>query len=457
MKKTETRPTFLRDVDELCLLTAESASRLISKKTISISDYLSSLIKQIKKAEKSVNAWQYIDYELAHQYVIKLEKEFSEKPNVSVSSPLYGIPFGIKDIFNTIDMPTQHGSVFFSNYMPGNDARVVTDLKRAGAVPLGKTVTAEFAVHKAGVTKNPLDLERSCGTSSSGSAAAVASFMVPIALSSQTASSTIRPASYCGVYGYKPSFGLLPRTAMLKTTDTLDTVGIMARSVVDLKTTFERLRVEGDNYPVINREMLRPERKKKKASNWCVGILEGPKSNLEEKDVKLGISKVAKLLSDEGCDVRNIKLPSYFDDAHHIHSKIYNKCLSYYFKTEWNSDPSKISKIMTSLIEDGLKTSKEEYLSALSVQIELAKLLDEILEEVDLLICPSAASEAPIGINSIDIEDHSLIWTMCHCASITVPILKGKNGLPIGVQVVSRRFNDYIALDFADYLGCLMD
>ena len=223
--------------------------------------------------------------------------------------------------------PTEHGSPLFANYMPGNDARVVTDLKRAGAIPLGKTVTAEFAVHKAGSTKNPLDLERSCGTSSSGSAAAVASFMVPIALSSQTASSTIRPASYCGIYGYKPSFGLLPRTAMLKTTDTLDTVGIMARSVADLRMTFEQLKVQGDNYPVINKEMLRPDRKRKKAENWCIGVLEGPKSNLEGKDVKAGISQIVKSLSDEGCDVKDIKLPGFFDDAHHIHSKfIINVC-----------------------------------------------------------------------------------------------------------------------------------
>ena len=228
-----------------------------------------------------------------------------------------------------------------------------------------RAVTAEFAVHKAGSTKNPLDLERSCGTSSSGSAAAVASFMVPIALSSQTASSTIRPASYCGIYGYKPSFGLLPRTAMLKTTDTLDTVGIMARSVADLRMTFEQLKVQGDNYPVINKEMLRPDRKRKKAENWCIGVLEGPKSSLEGKDVKAGISQIVKSLSDEGCDVKNIKLPGFFDDAHHIHSKIYNKCLSYYFKTEWSSDSSKISEMMSAMIEEGLRTSKENYLRLL--------------------------------------------------------------------------------------------
>ena len=366
---------------------------------------------------------------------------------------LYGIPFGIKDIFNTDDMPTEHGSPLFANYMPGNDARVVTDLKRAGAIPLGKTVTAEFAVHKAGSTKNPLDLERSCGTSSSGSAAAVASFMVPIALSSQTASSTIRPASYCGIYGYKPSFGLLPRTAMLKTTDTLDTVGIMARSVADLRMTFEQLKVQGDNYPVINKEMLRPDRKRKKAENWCIGVLEGPKSSLEGKDVKAGISQIVKSLSDEGCDVKDIKLPGFFDDAHHIHSKIYNKCLSYYFKTEWSSDPSKISEMMSAMIEEGLRTSKENYLEALDLQISMAKILDEILELVDILICPSAASEAPLGVDSVDIEDHSLIWTMCYCPSISVPILTGQNGLPVGVQVVSRRFNDYIALAFAEYLN----
>ena len=161
----------------------------------------------------------------------------------------------------------EHGSPLFANYMPGNER----DRFEACWSYTTREKSAEF------------DLYRSCGTSSSGSAAAVASFMVPIALSSQTASSTIRPASYCGIYGYKPSFGLLPRTAMLKTTDTLDTVGIMARSVADLKMTFEQLKVQGDNYPVINKEMLRPDRKRKKAENWCIGVLEGPKSSLEGK------------------------------------------------------------------------------------------------------------------------------------------------------------------------------
>ena len=452
----DTEFDYLNDVDELCLMTACEAAARILDKSLSIPEYLNAFTSQIEKAEPNVRAWQHINHDQFQNYKDSLVSNFNQHQENPGASPLYGIPFGIKDIFNTEDMPTEHGSCLFSGYNPGNDARVVTDMKRAGAVPLGKTVTAELAVHQAGKTRNPLDLTRSCGTSSSGSAAAVASYMVPIALSSQTASSTIRPASYCGIYGYKPSFGLLPRTAMLKTTDTLDTVGMMARSVSDLRLMFEILRVRGENYPIVHREMNLPKRRLRSGLEWRIGVLEGPKSHLEVEYAKDGIGKVAQILSDAGCEVINFKLPKLFDEVHQIHRTIYNKCLAYYFKSEWNSSQTEFSDIMSQMIENGIKIGKEEYVEVLKAQTQIAKSLDEKMNDVDVIICPSAASEAPVGSHSSDIEDHTLIWTLCYSPCLSLPLLSGENGLPIGVQVVAPRFNDYIALDFADYLSGLM-
>ena len=447
---------YLNEVDELCSMTASEVAARFLNESLSISEYLDALIAQIEKAEPNVQAWQHLNYDQLRNYQDSLASNFDNYRQNPRALPLYGIPFGIKDIFNTEDMPTEHGSCLFSGYNPGNDARVVTDMKRAGGVPLGKTVTAELTVHRAGKTRNPLDLSRSCGTSSSGSAAAVAAYMVPIALSSQTASSTIRPASYCGIYGFKPSFGLLPRTAMLKTTDSLDTVGMMARSVADLKLMFEVMRVRGENYPIVEREINLSKRRLPRSSKWKIGVLEGPKSYLEDDHAKDGINKISQILSDAGCEIVNFKLPNLFDEAHQIHSKIYNKCLAYYFKTEWNSRKADFSDIMSQMIENGIKVGKEEYVEALTSQTKLAESLGRQIGNVDVIICPSAASEAPLGMHSVDVEDHTLIWTMCYLACLSVPILSGGNGLPIGVQVVAPRFNDYIALDFAEYLTGLM-
>ena len=370
---------------------------------------------------------------------------------------MLGVPVGVKDIYNTADMPTGHGSVLFEGYTPGNDARVVTDLRREGALIAGKTVTAELAVHTPGHTRNPLDPERSVGTSSSGSAAAVATRMVPVALASQTAGSTMRPASYCGIFGFKPSFGLLPRTAMLKTTDTLDTVAMMARSVPDLALMFEIMRVYGPNYPVVDREMSRPERRSAGDRPWRVGIVEGPKSADEAPAVKGGLRRLADRLAGAGFTVEAFRLPPEFAGAHEVHETIYRKALAYYFKMEWTRARPKFSGRLADMIEAGERLPPADYHAACAEQSRLARQFDQATQGVDVLLCPSTADEAPLGLDAPDLPDHNLIWTMCHAPVIGMPLLKGSTGLPVGAQIVSRRFNDYLLIEFARVLGALTE
>lgn len=451
----ETRAAPLPPANDPARLTATEYLAALASGKLGLVEYARACADQVERAESMVGAWAWYERERFLEAAAKAAAELATRAG-SVLPAAAGVPLAVKDVFNTIDMPTNHGSPIFNDYTPGNDARVVTSVRRAGGLVMGKTVTAELAVHTPGKTRNPLDLARSCGTSSSGSAAAVAACMAPWALGTQTAGSTIRPASYCGIYAFKPSFGLLPRTAMLKTTDTLDSVGMMTRSVADLALMFEIMRVRGPNYPVVDREMSNPVRLGKSPGPWRVGVVRGPKSDLESPAVKRGMERIVSCLSAAGCHIEPIALPADFDHAHDAHETIYRRALAYYFKLEWAKSRDQFSDTLAAMIEGGLAIPVEAYHEATREQSRLAALMDDLLKRVDVVIAPSTADEAPIGLDSPDIDDHNLIWTMCHLPSMTLPLLEGSTGLPVGVQIAARRFDDYIALSFADYLDKLM-
>lgn len=448
---------LLPDSNSLARLTATEYLNLLRSGEVSVLDYVTACADQIDLAEPQVHAWTWYDRDRMIAAVRGLDARVNQlrRDGLAIKDVAMGVPLAVKDIFNTADMPTGHGSDIFADYNPGNDARVVTSLLRAGAIAAGKTVTAEFAVHAPGKTHNPIDLRRSCGTSSSGSAAAVAACMAPIALGSQTAGSTIRPASYCGVYGFKPSFGLLPRTAMLKTTDTLDTVGLLARSVPDIRLMFDLCRVWGPNYPVVDREMSDPARLAKGAGPWRVGVVQGPKSHLESEAVKQRMAQVVAKLEAAGCIVEPFRLPKDFDHAHDVHETIYRRALAYYFRMEWAKARDRFSPVLADMIDAGLSIPVEDYHAATREQHRLAVLMEQELGRFDVVICPSTADEAPLGLDAADIPDHNLIWTMCHLPSLGLPALSGTTGLPVGLQIASRRFNDYIVLQFADHVAGL--
>jgi Asp-tRNA(Asn)/Glu-tRNA(Gln) amidotransferase A subunit family amidase len=414
-----------------------------------IETYATALADRIDQIEPFVKAWTWYDRARFVDVARRADHQRRATEHPDQLGDMFGIPVAVKDIFNTEDMPTSHGSVLFKDYMAGNDARVVTNLRRSGALIQGKTATAEFAVHYPTETRNPIAPDRAIGTSSGGSAAAVAGFMTPIALASQTAASAIRPASYAGVVGFKPSFGLLPRTAMLKTTDTLDTVALMARCVDDIALAFETMRVRGPNYPIVDREMNNPIRQSVKGRPWRVGILQGPKSVLESSAVKSAIEVIAQKLATFGCVVESIRLPADFDHAHEVHETIYRRALAYYFRMEWSRGKVAFSSVLSGMVSEGLKISSEEYHRACAEQTRLSHVLDSLLKSVDVILCPAAADEAPIGLAAPDTPDHTLIWTMCLTPTLTVPVLRGSSNLPVGLQVISRRFNDSLVFQFA--------
>jgi len=391
-------------------------------------------IKCIQELDPKFHAFQSFNPE-------QLRKEAKE----ARKGVLSGIPVGIKDIFNTKDYPTEMGSPLWKDFRPGNDARVVYNIKRAGGLVAGKTVTAEFAVHSLGKTLNPHDISRNPGTSSSGSAVAVATGMVPIALGSQTAGSIIRPASYCGVYGFKPSFGLIPRTGTLKTTDSLDTLGFFTSRVEDLETVFNVLRVHGDNYPISN-AILSDDKRQKQSRPWKVALLDW---KLSEMYARKDLFAWTAIISDD-MEIVEAKLPSEMERCHEIHATIYNSALSHYFQNEAKKKEL-VSPILYEMIENGRHISKEQYIKALNDQEELISIMDEFMSNYDIGLCLSTVGEAPLR-EEIEKDDQCLMWTLCHLPTLNLPVFKSPNGLPFGAQVFGRKYNDLLLLRFVNYL-----
>ena len=418
-------------------LDATSLHQLLLSKEIEPRDIIKDYITHIKKVEVDIQAWEYFDEDLIYKQLQSLDRYKNE--------PLYGIPVGIKDIFNTVDMPTQMGSPLWKDFTPGNDARVIHYIKESGGIILGKTVTAEFAVHHQTKTRNPHDLQRSPGTSSSGSAAAVASFMAPIALGSQTAGSIGRPASYCGVYGFKPTFGTIARIGVLKTTDTLDNIGFLTRSVDDLELVFDVTRSKGENYEYVHKYIDAPSSNPKK---YKVAIVEHPKSHLTDSITKEKFEKWCKKLHLPSIELEYISLPTKFENIYDYHQTIYDKSLSYYFKDEYNNKKL-ISPVMNKIISNGLKIDADFYHNRVQKQAQLTHEMNEYFKDYDILITPTTANVAPIGLASeLDLPDSNLIWTFLGMPTISAPLLEGRDNMPQGILFVAKKYDDNKLLQF---------
>lgn len=434
--------------NSLAELTASEFIELLTSRQVTVQQYLESCIEQIEALDPKFHAWHVFDAERVREQARKLDQELADGHKLA---RMTGVPVGVKDIFNTYDLPTGMGSTIMDGYTPGNDARVVSDIRLDKGIVMGKTETAEFAVHHPGKAVNPHDLARSPGTSSSGSAVSVATRMVPVALASQTGGSITRPASYCGILGFKPSFGLLPRTGVLKTTDTLDTIGFMSRSVADMRLMFEVCRVRGHNYPVSEAALNDGDRQTVAGRPWKVGVVRGPASQFENAASKAALDGYLGRLEAAGCDLSEVALSDLFDQAHDAHERIYRRCLAYYFDIEWSHDPSLFSASMQEMIRGGQEIELDQYQADMALQRTMAKAADQLFGGYDVLIGLSTADEAPMGLDGREQPDHSLIWTMCGLPTLSLPLLSGANGLPVGVQVVARRFDDYKLLDFANH------
>lgn len=435
---------------DLYLCSATKISNLLATGKITVDEYAKSLAERTRLKESTTKAWEYYDEELfidkAQNMVNSMSSERSEKK-------LSGIPLGIKDIFNTADMPTSMGSPIWKGFTPGNNARVVDDIIYEGGIIMGKTVTAEFAVHNPGSTLNPHNPNHIPGTSSSGSAAAVATGMVPLALGTQTAGSTTRPASYCGVYGYKPSFGIVPRTAILKTLDTLDHVTLFSREANDIKMLLDTVRVRGRNHPFVFENIDYAENKFSASRKIKIAFVKTYVWDNAKDYMQKIIEKFAKDLG--GMDsiiIDEIELPVGLNDTHVNHDIVYSKALSYYFNDEYENHYDMLSESFKNMIEYGQKISKDEYFDSLKHQVEAQEEMDEFFNNYDIILSMSTVGEAPPLDEPVELPDAALIWTYVHTPSINIPISTGPNNLPVSIQLVSKRYDDYKLLNFVTLL-----
>lgn len=421
----------------------------LKRKTIDPIDVAQACIDSHDDLDDEYHAWVCFDKEALLSQAIATKKRIEKGKKIRL---LEGIPVGVKDIMNTNKFPTQMGSPIWKGFTPGNDARVVYYVKEAGGLIPGKTVTAEFAVHTLNETLNPHDITRTPGTSSSGSAVAIALGMVPAALGTQTAGSIVRPASFCGVYGCKPSFGLIPRTGMLKTTDSFDTVGFFTVFCRDLERVFNVLRVHGPDYPISHSALSDSKRQSKpQARPWRVALVRthtwGHAYPYAQEALLNWTKKLSALFDVE---VTEVELPRDMERSHEIHSTIYDKTLAYYFKEEFKK-AELVSPIMNEIIRHGNQLTVEEYQKALKEQEVLAHSMDDFFGNYDMLISLSTAGEAPPR-NVIERPDPALMWTMTHLPVISAPVFKSPEGLPFGFQIAARRYNDILLFRFVDYL-----
>lgn len=424
--------------EKLYNLTATEIVKAIKMSELTALEVSQSFIQRSKLLNPVISAWAAYCPEYIEAQAVKIDQ-------LPKSGLLAGVSIGIKDIFNTEYYPAQKGTPVWSNYKAGNDARCVSYLRNEGVIIFGKTDTAELAVHAGGKARNPHSLDRVTGSSSGGSAAAVATGMVPISLGSQTGGSTIRPASWCGVYGMKPSFGFIPRTGVLKTTDTLDTIGFFGRSVYDLELLLDVLRIRGDNFPIQEREVKKHAALLKNKKKWRIAFCESHFWNDTQPYVKEAIQSLKEKFSIlKEIEIVELKLPKSTESSSDLHRRIYHPCLAYYLKNELKKAPDQISDVLLSIFEDAKTIPPTDYGKALQEQSALASEMEQFFAEnrIDCILTNSSNGSAPYEEPSKH-QDLNPLWTMSWLPVINIPQFKCEKGLPFGFQVVGSRYSDY--------------
>jgi len=431
--------------DQLHVMTAAEIAAAVKSKTLTAREVSEAFIARVDQLNPAIQAVVHLDLDYWRRQADAIDQR-------ATPGDLVGVPVGIKDVFNTEVLPTEMGSSIWRGHKAGNDARCVSYLRRDGALVAAKLDTAEFAVHAPNHVRNPWSPAHVTGTSSGGSAAAVAAAMLPAALGTQTAGSTIRPASWCGVFAMKPSFGLIPRTGVLKTTDTLDNIGIFGRSAADLRLLLDSLRAKGENYP--GREQRLIDRTQPASPpKWRIGVVRGPFWDRTADYVRVRIDAFAKQLAGRGdVDIDEVKLPPRAHTAHALHRRIYNPCLSYYFREELESYPAQISPSLMALVDDGRSIPPADYRAAMEEQVALSHELSALFNRFDLLLHHSSSGSAPLGQEPDSHADLNLLWTLAWLPVMNIPGSLSPQGLPFGLQLVGPRYGDYRVISFVEQL-----
>ena len=414
-------------------LSATQAIKALSNREIKATDLLLSCLDRIGHKESLVKAWASLGKENALLRAKQLDKG-------AFQGLLHGLPIGVKDLYDTYDLPTSYGSPIYANHYPSSDAVSVSLMRQAGGIILGKTVTTEFATFKSAATTNPHHSKHTPGGSSSGSAAAIADFMIPLATGSQTAGSMIRPASYCGVVGFKPSLGKVSIAGVKSLSISLDTLGCFGRTVEDVGLGVAAM--SGD-HRLAKIETLhnKPRIAICKTSNWSLAQQETATAMAVARHAAEHIAKST---------VVDLKLPKSCDDITQVQTRIMLSEMSHSFLFERTHYPKKLSLILSKQLTDGAAISYEQYAKDLLFADNAKSSINALFnDEVDLLIAPSATGEAPDLKDGTGDPVFCREWTLLGLPCININVASGPNGLPVGVQLIAGPGKDHFLLSAA--------
>jgi amidase len=381
-------------------------------------------IARIAARDDVVKAWVNFDPDLALSQARALDRSPSR-------GPLHGVPVGVKDTIDTFDRPTEMGSPIYRGHRPAADAACVALLRRAGALILGKTATCEFAGAAPPETTNPHNCAHTPGGSSSGSAAAVADHMVPAALGTQTGGSILRPSSYCGVFGYKPTYNTINKAGTWPAADSIDTIGWLGRSIDDIAMLTAVARMDKPRPP---RSLDAPPR---------IGFWRTDLWDTTQPETKSAVEDAASRLGKAGTAVREITLPEAFNGLHVIARAtvgFYERAACMAFA--WDNQREQLSPQIRRYIENGHHISRDEYIAGMRRLDQCRVLLGELFDTYDVLLVPCVPGEAPEGLEATGDPRLQAIWTALHAPSVTLPTHRGPNNLPVGIQLVGQRYDD---------------
>jgi Asp-tRNA(Asn)/Glu-tRNA(Gln) amidotransferase A subunit family amidase len=436
---------------DLHQLSASDAARLIREGLVSSTELTTACLARVRETEAEIQAWAFLDPDHA---LAQARAADAWRLEGRPTGPLHGVPVGIKDIMDTADMPTENGSVLHAGRTPSRDATVVARLREAGAVIMGKTVTTEFATYTPGKTRNPHDREHTPGGSSSGSAAAVAAGMVPLALGSQTNGSTIRPAAFCGVYGFKPTHGLIPRHGMLMLSRTLDHVGLFARTIEDLALLAAQLAGHDERDPD-TRPRARPPFVAVAAEEPPIppmlAFVKTPHWERVEEETKAAFAELVEHLGDR---VEEVELFPSAIEAWDWHRTIMVAEMAVSLEREWEHGRDRLSERLRTQIEQGREVRAFDYQRARArIEPIHESFLELFQQRYDAILTPAAPGPAPKGLASTGDPAFCTLWTLAGMPAVSLPLMQATNGLPLGVQLVGPRDGDARLLRTARWLA----
>jgi len=414
-------------------LDASVLAKKLAAREIKAEQLVRACLDRINAREEDVKAWVHVAADTAVKNAQQLD-------NGPIQGLLHGLPIGVKDLFDTVDMPTTYGSTIYQSLQPAADASVVALCREQGAIMMGKTVTTEFATFTPGKTRNPHRLTHTPGGSSSGSAAAVADCMVPLAFASQTAASVIRPAAFCGIVGYKPSFGLVNRSGVKPLSDSLDTIGFLARSVEDV--ALFAAAATGDHSLLQLETSLSPR----------IALCHTHEWSYADEDTQHAMHHAASVFAKAGHRVRELTLPDSFAGLLQAQKEIMGFDLVRSLAYERLQHSSELSPGLREVLAMGQQISIDQHRANLQLAYSARAAVSAAFGEYEVVLAPSAVGEAPATLSQTGDPVFGRVWTLLGLPCVHLPFYRGSSGMPVGLQVVGRPGEDKVALRVASWL-----